>query len=184
MTKLMTPVHPGEILKEEFMRPLGLSANGLARAVRVPPCAKRPCSWSAPGRGSIRRVALWGARARPSARPAQRDRGFLPRGGVLASHASNHVAPAAAPPDARTPPGGADRATGGSQDGLVRAHRARVCEEPVLPFWRFQPGGTAGEVDWSRREAFKGLSIGRQGTDRGSGGGEVGASHKSEKMLF
>ena len=37
MTKLMTPVHPGEILKEEFMRPLGLSANGLARAVRVPP---------------------------------------------------------------------------------------------------------------------------------------------------
>jgi antitoxin HigA-1 len=37
MTKLMAPVHPGEILKEEFMRPLGLSANGLARAVRVPP---------------------------------------------------------------------------------------------------------------------------------------------------
>jgi addiction module HigA family antidote len=37
MTKLMTPVHPGEILKEEFMRPLSLSANALARAVRVPP---------------------------------------------------------------------------------------------------------------------------------------------------
>ena len=36
MTKLMTPVHPGEILKE-FMRPLSLSANALARAVRVPP---------------------------------------------------------------------------------------------------------------------------------------------------
>jgi len=37
MTKLMVPVHPGEVLKEEFMRPLGLSANALARAVRVPP---------------------------------------------------------------------------------------------------------------------------------------------------
>jgi addiction module HigA family antidote len=37
MTKLMAPVHPGEILKEEFMRPLSLSANALARAVRVPP---------------------------------------------------------------------------------------------------------------------------------------------------
>ena len=37
MTKLIAPVHPGEILKEEFMVPLGLSANGLARAVRVPP---------------------------------------------------------------------------------------------------------------------------------------------------
>ena len=37
MSKLMAPVHPGEILKEEFMRPLSLSANALARAVRVPP---------------------------------------------------------------------------------------------------------------------------------------------------
>ena len=37
MTKLIAPVHPGEILKEEFMVPLGLSANGLARAMRVPP---------------------------------------------------------------------------------------------------------------------------------------------------
>jgi antitoxin HigA-1 len=37
MTKLVAPIHPGEILKEEFMRPLSLSANALARAVRVPP---------------------------------------------------------------------------------------------------------------------------------------------------
>jgi addiction module HigA family antidote len=29
--------HPGEVLLEEFMRPLGLSANALARALRVPP---------------------------------------------------------------------------------------------------------------------------------------------------
>ena len=36
MTKLLAPVHPGEVLKEEFMRPLELSANALARALRVP----------------------------------------------------------------------------------------------------------------------------------------------------
>jgi len=32
-----SPVHPGEILLEEFMRPLGISINGLAMALmRVP----------------------------------------------------------------------------------------------------------------------------------------------------
>ena len=31
------PVMPGEILREEFMEPLGLSQNGLARAIGVPP---------------------------------------------------------------------------------------------------------------------------------------------------
>jgi addiction module HigA family antidote len=29
--------HPGEILLEEFLRPMGLSQNALARALRVPP---------------------------------------------------------------------------------------------------------------------------------------------------
>jgi antitoxin HigA-1 len=28
--------HPGEVLREEFIRPLGLSANALAVALRVP----------------------------------------------------------------------------------------------------------------------------------------------------
>lgn len=32
----MRPVHPGEILKEEFLKPAGLSANALARALKVP----------------------------------------------------------------------------------------------------------------------------------------------------
>ena len=36
MTRRLAPVHPGEVLKEEFMVPLGLSANALARALRVP----------------------------------------------------------------------------------------------------------------------------------------------------
>jgi antitoxin HigA-1 len=35
MTKLQ-PVHPGEILREEFLMPLGLSAGAVARAVGVP----------------------------------------------------------------------------------------------------------------------------------------------------
>ena len=36
MAKLLPPVHPGEVLKEEFMKPLGLSANALARTLLVP----------------------------------------------------------------------------------------------------------------------------------------------------
>ncbi|MCL4820678.1 MAG: HigA family addiction module antidote protein [Vicinamibacteria bacterium] len=35
--KELEPIPPGEILLEEFMRPLGLSAAALARAIRVPP---------------------------------------------------------------------------------------------------------------------------------------------------
>ena len=31
------PIHPGEILREEFLKPMELSQNGLARALRVPP---------------------------------------------------------------------------------------------------------------------------------------------------
>ncbi|MGH9804454.1 MAG: HigA family addiction module antitoxin [Candidatus Acidiferrales bacterium] len=32
----LRPVHPGEVLREEFMRPLKLSMNRLALALRVP----------------------------------------------------------------------------------------------------------------------------------------------------
>ena len=32
----MRPVHPGEILKEDFLKPAGLSVNALAKALRVP----------------------------------------------------------------------------------------------------------------------------------------------------
>lgn len=32
----LAPVHPGEILREDFMAPLGLSINALSRALRVP----------------------------------------------------------------------------------------------------------------------------------------------------
>lgn len=32
----MRPIHPGEILREDFLIPLGLSVNALAQALRVP----------------------------------------------------------------------------------------------------------------------------------------------------
>jgi len=35
--KLLEPIPPGEILGEEFMKPLGISINLLARDVHVPP---------------------------------------------------------------------------------------------------------------------------------------------------
>ncbi len=35
--KLLDPTHPGEILLEDFMKPLGLSINRLARDLHVPP---------------------------------------------------------------------------------------------------------------------------------------------------
>lgn len=35
--KLLAPIPPGEILFEDFMKPLGLSINALAREIDVPP---------------------------------------------------------------------------------------------------------------------------------------------------
>jgi addiction module HigA family antidote len=35
--KKLPPLHPGEILREEFMTPLGISSNALARALGVTP---------------------------------------------------------------------------------------------------------------------------------------------------
>jgi antitoxin HigA-1 len=35
--RLLDPIPPGEILYEEFMKPLGLSINALARDIDVPP---------------------------------------------------------------------------------------------------------------------------------------------------
>lgn len=32
----MRPVHPGEVLREDFLKPAGLTANALAKALRVP----------------------------------------------------------------------------------------------------------------------------------------------------
>ncbi len=37
MAKKLKPIHPGEQLREEFMVPLGLSSNALARAIDVTP---------------------------------------------------------------------------------------------------------------------------------------------------
>jgi addiction module HigA family antidote len=37
MTRKLTPVHPGEILFEDFLRPFGLSQYRLAKGLSVPP---------------------------------------------------------------------------------------------------------------------------------------------------
>ena len=36
MAKRLPPVHPGEVLREEFLEPLGISINALARELHVP----------------------------------------------------------------------------------------------------------------------------------------------------
>lgn len=35
-TDKLQPIHPGEVLLEEFLKPMGLSQNQLALAIRVP----------------------------------------------------------------------------------------------------------------------------------------------------
>ena len=35
-TNKMRPIHPGEILREEFLAPIGMSAHALAMALHVP----------------------------------------------------------------------------------------------------------------------------------------------------
>ena len=35
--KKLAPVHPGEVLQEEFLKPMGLSQNRLALQIGVPP---------------------------------------------------------------------------------------------------------------------------------------------------
>lgn len=37
MTRKLPPIHPGEVLREEFMVPLALSSNAVARAIDVAP---------------------------------------------------------------------------------------------------------------------------------------------------
>ena len=36
LVKGMRPIHPGEVLREEFLLPMGLTANALAIALQVP----------------------------------------------------------------------------------------------------------------------------------------------------
>ncbi len=36
MRKKMAPIHPGEVLSEEFLKPMGLSRSRLAADIRVP----------------------------------------------------------------------------------------------------------------------------------------------------
>ena len=57
----MRPIHPGEILHEEYLVPLGMSANALAHAIGVP--ANRVSSIVVGVRGVTADTALRFARA-------------------------------------------------------------------------------------------------------------------------
>lgn len=37
MSNILDPIHPGEILLEEFLKPMGISINKVARDIGVPP---------------------------------------------------------------------------------------------------------------------------------------------------
>ncbi|MDT8319534.1 MAG: HigA family addiction module antitoxin [Xanthomonadales bacterium] len=37
MNRTLPNIHPGEVLLEEFLKPMGVSQNALARAISVPP---------------------------------------------------------------------------------------------------------------------------------------------------
>ena len=37
MARKLTPIHPGEILLEEFLKPMGISQYRLAQSISVPP---------------------------------------------------------------------------------------------------------------------------------------------------
>ena len=70
---LLPNPHPGEILAEEFLRPMGLSQTALARAIAVPPrrineivlgkravTAERICGW--PAISGCRKASSWACR--------------------------------------------------------------------------------------------------------------------------
>lgn len=57
----MRPVHPGEVLREEYLAPMGMSANALAQAIGVP--ANRVSAIVAGERGVTADTALRLARA-------------------------------------------------------------------------------------------------------------------------
>ena len=37
MNKKLHPIHPGEVLNEDFLKPLSISQNQIARDIKVPP---------------------------------------------------------------------------------------------------------------------------------------------------
>ena len=63
LTAMNPPITPGEILLEEYLKPMGISQNAMARAVRVPPRAINefvPCRRAITPAMSIRFGAFFG----------------------------------------------------------------------------------------------------------------------------
>ena len=63
--KLLPPVHPGEILREEYMKPFELSANALARAIGVTPARVNEIANEQRLRGTSELMRRAGSTCRP-----------------------------------------------------------------------------------------------------------------------
>ncbi len=57
-TNKLAPIHPGEILREEFMKSRGLSQNALARALNVPRAGSTKLFWKSAALLRTRRLRL------------------------------------------------------------------------------------------------------------------------------
>ena len=44
MNKKLTPIHPGEVLNEDFLKPKEISQNQIARDIKVPPRRSPTCA--------------------------------------------------------------------------------------------------------------------------------------------
>ena len=55
MAKKLKPIHPGEHLREDFMKPFGLSSNALGRALEVTPATSTKSSLNGAGIARIQR---------------------------------------------------------------------------------------------------------------------------------
>jgi hypothetical protein len=42
--KIHEPIHPGEVLLEDFLKAMGISSTASGRSPRIPPCAWRASS--------------------------------------------------------------------------------------------------------------------------------------------
>jgi len=101
----LPPIHPGEILLEEFLEPMGISQYRLAKDISVPPptdqrdCTRQACNYAKHSTTAV--AVLWlirtvldestsavrsGSRERPATRPSGKRSASVCGGTVEGSH--------------------------------------------------------------------------------------------------